>query len=275
VTETSAAGRPAIDFSTFDESTRIQDDLFRHVNGSWLNTTEIPADKPLTGAFMELRDQAEAAVRDIITTLEGGEPGSDEARIADLYASFMDEEAAEKAGASPILPVLASIDAVEKVPDLTRLMGGFARQAVAGLVALQAEPDPGDPTRYVMFAGQGGLGLPDEEYYRLDVYAEIRAQYLRHVAASFALAGVEDPEAQAQQVFDLETAIAATHWDKVKCRDLRLMYNLMGLDEFTASCPGLHWREFLAGGDISESKMGELVAMQPSFIALSIERLCR
>jgi putative endopeptidase len=235
------------------------------VNGTWLNTTEIPADKPLTGAFMELRDQAEAAVRDIITTLEGGEPGSDEAKIADLYASFMDEDAVERAGAGPILPVLAAIDSVATPQDLTRLVGGFARQAVPGLVALQAEPDPGDPNRYVMFAGQGGLGLPDEEYYRLDEYAEIRTQYQAHVAASFALVGIEDSQAQAQQVFDLETEIAATHWDKVKCRDLRLMYNLMNLDEFAASCPGLHWREFLAGGDIAEEKMGELVAMQPSF----------
>lgn len=267
MTETSPTRRPAIDFSSFDDGIRIQDDLFRHVNGSWLNKTEIPADKPVTGAFMELRDQAEAAVRDIITTLEGGEPGSDEARIADLYASFMDEEAVEKAGAGPILPLLASVDAVQTVPDLTRLVGGFARQAVAGLVALQAEPDPGDPNRYVMFAGQGGLGLPDEEYYRLEEYAEIRAHYVQHVAASFALAGIEDSEAQAQQVFDLETVIAATHWDKVKCRDLRLMYNLMTIDEFIASCPGLHWREFLAGGDIAESKMAELVAMQPSFFA--------
>jgi putative endopeptidase len=267
VTETSPTRRPAIDFSSFDDGIRIQDDLFRHVNGSWLNKTEIPADKPVTGAFMELRDQAEAAVRDIITTLEGGEPGSDEARIADLYASFMDEEAVEKAGAGPILPLLASVDAVQTVPDLTRLVGGFARQAVAGLVALQAEPDPGDPNRYVMFAGQGGLGLPDEEYYRLEEYAEIRAHYVQHVAASFALAGIEDSEAQAQQVFDLETVIAAAHWDKVKCRDLRLMYNLMTIDEFIASCPGLHWREFLAGGDIAESKMAELVAMQPSFFA--------
>jgi putative endopeptidase len=231
----------------------------------WLNTTEIPADKPLTGAFMELRDQAEAAVRDIITTLEGGEPGSDEARIADLYASFMDEDAAERAGAEPILPLLAAIDSVETLPDLTRVLGGFARQAVPGLVALQAEPDPGDPNRYVMFAGQAGLGLPDEEYYRLDAYTEIRTQYQAHVATSFALAGIEDSQAQAQQVFDLETEIAATHWDKVKCRDLRLMYNLMNLEEFAASCPGLHWREFLAGGDIAEEKMGELVAMQPSF----------
>jgi putative endopeptidase len=264
VTETSAQ-KPAIDFSSFDPNVRIQDDLFRHVNGTWLNTTEIPADKPLTGAFMELRDQAEAAVRDIITTLDAGTPGSDEARIADLYASFMDEEAAELAGVSPILPLLAAIDSVETLSELTRMVGGFARKAVPGLMALQAEPDPGDPNRYVMFAGQGGLGLPDEEYYRLGEYAEIRAQYQEHVAASFALAGIKDPEAQAQLVFDLETEIAATHWDKVKCRDLRLMYNLMSLDDFAASCPGLQWREFLAGADIAEAKMAEVVAMQPSF----------
>ena len=264
VTET-AAPRPAIDFSTFDRSIRIQDDLFRHVNGTWLNTTQIPADKPVTGAFMELRDQAESAVRDIITTIESGEPGSDEARIADLYASFMDEEAVEEAGSDPVLPLLAAIDSVETLSDLTRMLGGFARQAVAGLVALQAEPDPGDPNRYVMFAGQGGLGLPDEEYYRGDEYAEIRAKYLAHIATSFGLADIADSATEAQQVFDLETEIAATHWDKVKCRDLRLMYNLMSLDEFTASCPGLQWREFLAGGDIAESTMGELVAMQPSF----------
>src|SRR4030095_6364828 len=88
-----------------------------------------------------------------------------------------------------------------------------------------------------------------------------------HVSASFALAGIADAEAQAQQVFDLEKEIAATHWDKVKCRALRLMYYLMSLDDFAASCPGLHWREFLAGADIAESKMGELVAMQPSFFS--------
>jgi putative endopeptidase len=266
VTET-AAHKPAIDFSAFDRSIRIQDDLFRHVNWTWLTTTEIPADKPLTGAFMELRDQAEAAVRDIITTIESGESGSDEARIADLYASFMDDEAAEEAGADPIVPLLAAIDSIATLSDLTRMLGGFGRLAVAGLVVLQAEPDPGDPNRYVMFAGQGGLGLPDEEYYRVEEYAEIRGKYVSHIAASFALAGSADSEAEAQQVFDLETEIAATHWDKVKCRDLRLMYNLMSLDEFTASCPGLQWREFLAGGDIAESTMAELVAMQPSFFS--------
>src|SRR4029450_13832193 len=224
-----------------------------------------PLAKPLTGSFMELRDQAEAAVRDIITTLEAGEAGSDEARVGELDRRVLDGGGGEEGGANPLIPLLAAIDSVETLPDLTRMVGGFARQAVRGLVALQAEPDPGDPNRYVMFAGQGGLGLPDEEYYRLDEYAALRVQSRAHMCAALGLAGIEGAAAQAQQVFDLETEIAATHWDKVKCRDLRLMYNLMGLDDFTASCPGLHWREFLAGADIPQAKMSELVGMQQSF----------
>ena len=130
---------------------------------------------------------------------------------------------------------------------------------------MDTESDPGNPNRYVMFAGQGGIGLPDEEYYRLDTYAEIRAKYQDHIAASFELAGVDDPAGQAQRVLDLETLIAGTHWDKVRCRDIRQMYNLRPLDEFIASYPDLHWREFLAGARIDEAAMSELVVMQPSF----------
>src|ERR671912_1267516 len=118
MTEPASTAAPALDFADFDPEVRVQDDLYRHVNGRWLRDTEIPADKPLTGAFVDLRDQAEIAVRDIITTLEGGEPGSDEAKIADLYASFMDEDAAEAAGASPLQPPFAEIDEVDDPEQL-------------------------------------------------------------------------------------------------------------------------------------------------------------
>ena len=259
------ADRPAIDFSTFDPSVRVQDDLYRHVNGRWLAETVIPDDKPLTGAFMVLRDAAEAAVRDIITGMDGGTPGSDEAKIADLYASFMDEEAVEAAGAEPLQPPLGRIDGVQTPVEFMRLLGGLARRGVAGLVDFGAESDPGDPTRYVMFLGQGGLGLPDEEYYRLDTYEQIRAEYRHHVAKSFELAGLPDADTLAVTVLDLETEIAARHWDKVKTRDMRLMYNLMPLAEFEASSPGLEWRAFLAGAEIKESAMAEVVVTQPSF----------
>jgi putative endopeptidase len=262
---TDATPTPAIDFSTFDPTVRLQDDLFRHVNGGWLQRADIPDDKPMIGAFVELRDQAEAAVRDIITTVDASQPDTDAAKIADLYASFMNEEAVESAGATPLAAPLRRIDAAGTPDELMRLVGGLARRGVAGLFGFEAESDPGDPTRYVMYVGQDGIGLPDEEYYRLDTYADIRRQYLDHVAKSFELAGLEDPTGQAEQVFALETDIASTHWDKVKCRDMRLSYNLMSLQEFDAASPALGWRQFLAGAEIDEQTMAELWVAQPSF----------
>ena len=196
---------PPLDFSAFDPDIRVQDDLFRHVNGAWLSTAEIPADKPLTGAFMKLRDQAEEAVRVIITTLAEGPPGTDAAKIADLYASFMDADAVEAAGAEPLSPMLAEIDAVSSPVELAQLLGQFARSGVHGLVGVDTESDPGNPLRYVMFAGQGGLGLPDEAYYRLPEHAAIREHYRDHVVRSFELAGLDDPADQARQVLELET----------------------------------------------------------------------
>jgi putative endopeptidase len=261
------------DFAAFDADVRIQDDLFRHVNGIWLDTTEIPDDKPTTGAFIELRDRAEEAVREIITGIEHGDPGSEATKIADLYASFMDETAIEALGAEPLKPLLARVDAITGPHDFMTMLGGFARQAVAGLAYFEAESDPGDPTRYVIFIGQGGIGLPDEAYYRLDEHSAVRDQYREHIAASFELAGVADPVQQAQQVFDLETEIAAAHWDKVKCRDMRLMYNLMTLDDFIDASPGLHWRAFLDGAEVTEQAMAELVVAQPSFFSQVAESI--
>jgi len=133
---TDSATAPAIDFSSFDPDTRVQDDLFRHVNGHWLEVTEIPADKPVTGAFIALRDKAEAAVRDIITTIETEESRPDQTKIADLYASFMDESAIEAVGTQPLTPLLAAVDAVQTPNELIRLLGGFTRTAVNGLVGI-------------------------------------------------------------------------------------------------------------------------------------------
>ena len=256
---------PALDFSAFDRSVRVQDDLFRHVNGTWLDKTEIPEDKPLTGAFMQLRDAAEEAVRDIITTLEPGAPGTEQQQVADLYASFMDADAVEAAGAAPLAGPLERIAAVQTPEELMRLVGAHSRRAVRGLLDLEAESDPGDPTRYLMFLGQGGIGLPDEAYYREDDYAEIRAAYQKHVAATLALAGFADAEAQAEAVLALETDIAAAHWDKVRCRDLRQMYNLMELAAFESSAPQLPFRAWLEGLGVPERAVHELVVAQPSF----------
>ena len=265
MTQTADETVPAIDFSDFDDAVRVQDDLYSHVNGSWAARTEIPDDKPVVGAFVELRDAAEAAVRDIITALEPGASGSESQKIADLYASFMDADAVEAAGATPLTEPLAAIAGLGTLDDLVALVGRHTRQGVRGLFDLEAESDPGNPDRYVMFVGQGGLGLPDEEYYRLPEYADIRAAYRTHVAGSLALAGFSDAESQADAVLELETAVAACHWDKVRTRDLREMYNLMPLADFESSVPALPFSTWLAGLGVSEEAVGELVVMQPSF----------
>lgn len=255
--------------STLDESTdptvRIQDDLFRHVNGRWLDTVIIPEDKPAAGEFMDLRDGAEEAVRDIITSVSPDSSDTDERRIADLYASFLDEATIEAAGADPVQPPLRRIDAVTDTGALLGLLGGLGRRGVHGLFDWDAESDPGNPTRVLMFLGQSGLGLPDEEYYREDGYAEIRAQYVEHVAKTLALAGVTDAESNARSVVELETKIAACHWDKVRTRDMRQMYNLMTFAELTASAPQLDWSAWLAGYGIGPELLDEVVNAQPSF----------
>lgn len=266
---------PAIDFSSFDRDVRITDDLYRHVNGRWIDQTTIEDDKPMAGAFIALRDAAEAAVRDIITGITDGAPGSNEAKIADLYASFMDAEAVEAAGAAPLTGPLAEVDQVETPAELVRLLGRFSRRGIAGLVGVDVESDPGDPNRSVIFVGQSGLGLPDEEYYRLEAHAEIRTKYQAHIAASFELAQVDYPATQAKRVLDLETEIAAAHWDKVKCRDMRLMYNLMTLADFEQAYPDLHWTEYADGFGIDRDLMAELVVMQPSFFAEASALLTR
>nr|KHD97130.1 peptidase M13 [Kocuria polaris] len=253
------------DLSGFDRSVRPQDDLYRHVNGTWQRRTEIPDDKPSVGAFIELRDQAEAAVRELITRARAGDPEAVESKIANLYASFMDEGRIEALGASPLAPDLAEVDAVADVPGLVRHLGRMIRRGAGGLVGVDVDADPGDPERQLVFVGQSGLGLPDEEYYRDDQHAAIRGKYLEHVRTMLSLAGVEDAEEQARAVVDLETRIAAHHWDKVTVRDLTKMYNPMGFEELAASTAVLDWRLLAEGAELPGTALRTVVNAQPSF----------
>ncbi|GGG48490.1 putative zinc metalloprotease [Kocuria dechangensis] len=253
------------DLDGFDRSVRPQDDLYRHVNGAWLSRTEIPDDKPSVGAFIELRDQAEAAVRELITTARAGDPDAVESKIANLYASFMDEERIEALGASPLAPDLEEVDAVADVPGLVRHLGRMIRRGVGGLVEVDVDSDPGDPERYLAFVGQSGLGLPDEEYYRADQHAGIREQYLAHVETMLALAGFADAAEQARAAVALETRIAAHHWDKVTVRDLTKMYNPMGFEELAATTEALDWRLLAEGAELPASALRTVVNAQPTF----------
>jgi len=252
----------------FDADVPPTQDLFRHVNGRWLATTDIPDDRPRWGAFEALREAADQAVRQIINGLgTPADPADDDAKIAALYASFMDEARADAVGAAPLKPVFDRIDAIDSLATLAAYWGWAMRSGLGGVVDVDRDADPGDPSRYVMFVGQSGIGLPDEEYYRLEQHAEIRKAYLAHIEASLRLAGVADAAGQAQAAFDLETAIAAAHWDKVRLRDLVQMYTLQTWADFTAAAPGIDWDGWRAAAGLDEAKIAEVVNAQNTFPA--------
>ncbi|HET9349423.1 MAG TPA: M13-type metalloendopeptidase, partial [Arthrobacter sp.] len=256
-----------IDLSNIDASVRPQDDLYQHVNGTWLKSTEIPDDRPLEGTFTALRDGSELAVKEIIedAAARGAESTGIEQKIGDLYNSFMDEAAVEAKGLDPIRQRLAEVFATQTVADLVALSGRLFRADVGGLFYIYPAPDAGNPDRILLYTGQGGLGLPDESYYREEKFAAVVQAYQDHVAAVFTLAGVAGPEAAAGRVVALETALAGHHWDKVTLRDPQKTYNLKSADEATGLFPLLTaWFDAAA---ITPEKRAELVVSTPDFFA--------
>ncbi|XAS69322.1 M13-type metalloendopeptidase [Micrococcaceae bacterium Sec5.7] len=256
-----------IALSNIDRSVRPQDDLYQHINGAWLKSTEIPDDRPLEGTFTALRDGAELAVRAIIEEAagKGAEASGMERKVGDLYNSFMDDAAVEAKGMEPIRERLADVFAVTSVTELMALAGRLFRADVSGLFSIYPAPDAGNPDRILLYTGQGGLGLPDESYYREEKFVPMVGAYRDHVRTMFALAGVPDAEGAAARVVDLETALASHHWDNVTLRDPQKTYNLKAADEAGELFPLLGtW--FEAAG-IEPEKRQEIVVSTPDFFA--------
>jgi len=263
MTETPRSGLALDELS---DEIRPQDDLFRHVNGRWLERTEIPEDKARWGAFHLIAEQAEKDVRTIVEESQQAEPGTEARKIGDLFASFMDTERIDKLGRAPIEDQLRRVDDVHEVADLLRLTGELEREGMSGLIALFVEPDPGDPTRYVPVLYQGGISMPDESYYRLDNFAETRDAYRAHIERILDLAGVPDAADAAARVFALETEIATHHWSREDSRDAVKTYNLKSWDD-TVALAGVDlasWRAGVAPGH--EDALAEVVVYQPGFV---------
>ncbi|MDQ0756372.1 M13 family metallopeptidase [Arthrobacter sp. B3I4] len=254
-----------IDQSTIDDAVRPQDDLYRHFNGGWLKTTAIPDDRPLEGTFTALRDASELAVQEIILEAAGrGEAATGiERKIGDLYNSFMDKAAVEAKGAEPIRSRLAEVFATGSAAELVELAGRLFRADVSGLFSIYPAPDAGNPDRILLYTGQGGLGLPDESYYREEKFAPMVAAYRDHVRTLFDLAGLADAGAAAGRVVELETSLASHHWDKVTLRNPQKTYNLKSADEAARLFPLLPaWFDAAA---IDPDKRAELVVSTPDF----------
>jgi len=257
-----------IETDELDAGVRPQDDLFRHANGSWIERTEIPSDKARYGSFYMLAEEAEKAVHAIIEEATTAEPGTEQRKFGDLYSSFMDEARIEQLGWSAIASDLEAAAAPTDIPSFVAALGRLERAGVGGFVQAFVDNDPGDPERYLVFLEQGGIGLPDESYFREDTFADIRDAYRAHLERMFGLASIPDAAAAAQRVFDLETEIAAQHWDKVRCRDSVATYNPMTWDaaaglagDRTALLNG--WLDAL---DVPASSFAEVVVRQPSFL---------
>lgn len=256
-----------ITLSNIDQNVRPQDDLYQHVNGAWLKNTTIPDDRPLEGTFTALRDGAELAVKAIIeeAAAKGVAASGIERKIGDLYNSFMDEEAAEAKGVEPVRQRLDSVFATQSVPELVSLVGELFRADVSGLFSIYPAPDAGNPERVLLYIGQGGLGLPDESYYREDKFAPIVTAYGAYIAKMFGLAGIADPEAAAARVVALETALASHHWDNVTLRDPQKTYNLKTAEQGKELFPQLDG--WFSSAGIETGKWTELVVSTPDFFS--------
>jgi putative endopeptidase len=250
------------------DDVRPQDDLFRHVNSRWLATTEIPPDRAAHGAFHVLRDQAELDVRAIAEEAAASDAtaGSDERKVGDLWAAFMDVEGVEKRDAEPLAGDLAAIRGTRSVAELIALLGRLQRHGTPGLVEWFVDNDGEDATRYIVNLVQGGLGLPDEAYYREDAYAEIRASYVEHVATLLRLVDEPDPDGAAARVMALETALAKGHWTTVDSRDALKTYNKHTLAALGALAAGLDWQVWLDGLGAPEGAFDEVVVRQPGAV---------
>jgi putative endopeptidase len=249
-----------------DAKVRPQDDLFRHVNGAWIDRTEIPSDKARYGSFMVLAEEAEEAVRDIIIESQSAKPGTEQRKVGDLYASFLDEARAEELGATPIAAQLAEAAAVDSIPALLSTLGRLERGGTSGFFQLFVDNDPGDPERYLVFIEQGGLGLPDESYYREEKFAEVLAKYEALIERMLTLAGLDAPAERAARIVALEIQIASKHWDNVANRDSEKTYNPLtwqAANDLTGSIDLATWRDAIG---VPDHALDEVVVRQPSFI---------
>lgn len=263
---TDVARTSGIHTDELDAEVRPQDDLYRHVNGSWIDATPIPDDKARYGSFTVLAEAAEIAVRDIIERSQLAAPGTEERKVGDLFTSFTDEERLEALGTAPIEPLLAEITAIESVDEVVRMVGRFERIGLPSFLQLFVDNDPGDPESYVVFLEQSGLGLPDESYYREDRFADIRTKYREFVAAMFPLAGFADGGQRTDNVIALETALAARHWDNVTTRDSQKTYNKLPWAEVAALAADVqlqHWWEAI---DAPAGAFETVVVREPSFV---------
>ncbi len=255
-TSSAAPARSGLLLEHMDLDVRPGDDFHAFVNGTWLRATEIPADKPSYGIGYILHEEAQEHVRSIIEQSAAGDfaRGSDEQKVGDLFASYIDMDTRNQLGAVPLAAEFARIDALD---DYDALAVYFAEANKIGFdmpFALAQYVDFKDPNTYMMYTWQGGLGLPDREYYSLEdeKSASIRAAYLAHIATMFDLAGLERGAQAAETIMALETRMANEHMRKEQTRDMVALYNRIATASLAELMPEFAWDAYLTEAGIAD-----------------------
>ncbi len=273
------AGTHGIDVAGMDPSVRPGDDFFLYANGTWVRDTEIPADQSGWGTFNRLRQQSLARTHDLLEAAASGSAaaGSEERKVGDFYASFMDEAGVEGRGLQPLRAQLAAIGKLRDKAALARALGKDLRADVdplnqahfhtSRLFGLWVAPDMNAPETNVAYLLQGGLGMPDREYYVTEnpKMAANRDRYRAHVAKVFTLAGIAGGEERAKRILDLETRMARVHATRAESFEVRQSDNPWKRTEFGRRAPGLDWTAFFQGAALQDQQV--IIVWQPKAIA--------
>jgi len=254
-------GTYGVDTAGMDTRIASGDDFYGYANGTWANRTPIPADKSNYGMFTVLEDLSKARTREILEAAKG-DPAS---KIGRAYAAYLDEATVEARGMTPIQPWIRRIHAVGTAEDYAALVAEAARYGVRTPFGSRVDQDDKAPENYIYTLSQGGLGMPDRDYYLSDSdkMKETRATYLAHLEEMLSLAGEDDAAARARAVLDFETAVANVHWTRVDSRDADKTYNKMTLAQLVDTAPGFDFGAMLRTNNV---RLDELLVSQPSAV---------
>ena len=244
-------GAWGFDLTGMDRSGKPGDDFYKWANGGWNARTEVPSDRSRFGMFDTLSILSEARTRAIIEDSAAGRiTGPDAVKIGAAYAAFMDEARAETLDFKPLAPELAALKAAKTRDDITALMGRANTSSFTAIFGLGIGDDAKDPTRYAVYAGTGGLGLPDRDYYLDAKFAEKKAAYEAYMVQLLTMIGWDKPAESAKAIMAFETQLAQASWTRIERRDRDKTYNPMTLAELQASTPGFNWNRYLVGADL-------------------------
>ncbi|HVG91976.1 MAG TPA: M13 family metallopeptidase N-terminal domain-containing protein, partial [Alphaproteobacteria bacterium] len=265
-----------ISVANMDRSVQPGDDFFHYANGEWIKKTVIPPDRSRVGVFTALSDLTNKRTSALIeeAAKQKAPAGSDSRKIADLYNAYMDEAGIEAKGLAPLKPHFEAIAAIKDKHELAHALGETLRADEdalnntnfhsPNLFGLWVAPGFNDSEHYAAYLLQGGLEMPDREYYLSDAASmrDARTKYVAHVAAMLKLAGFTDTDARAKRTFDLEHAIAEKHTALAENEDIHKANNTWKQADFTAKAPGLEWAEYFRGAGLS--KQAEFTVWQPT-----------